>query len=128
MAASASIIGLATTATASALLLPRIARYAAKLVVLPTFLFIAESHHGIVDALECLFGLRGIVLVRMQFQSPLFVRFLQISLRCLLIYPKDLIVTFIRENFCSNLGLFGSVRLRCWLFLLFAPRWGRLAR
>ena len=63
MAATASIIGLAT-ATASALLLPRIARYAAKLVVLPTFLFIAESHHGIVDALECLFGLRGIVLVR----------------------------------------------------------------
>lgn len=90
---SVSVLWLESGATTSAvLLLLRKPRYAAELVIESTLGIVTKSHHGVVNSLKCLFCLRSSVLIRMQFQCPLFVSLLQLGFRRLLLHSENLVV------------------------------------
>ena len=112
-------------ATATTLFALRVPGYAAKLIIHPTLILIAEGLHRIIYALERFFSLRSVVLIWMQFQRALLVTFLEFSLSSLLWHTKHFIIASICQYFTGNFGLFGSMRFRGGFFLLL-PFWRRL--
>ena len=92
------------------------------LVVHPTLLAVGEASIGCTNLLEGLVGLRRPVLVRVQLDGVLFVRFFDVLLRRCSLHAQDVVVVLLGQYLLTAFDLSRRILWCCWLLWL----WRRL--